>query len=242
MNPLVPEIAGISELALQVMQAILSKNEKTEQLTEDGLGPLALASALSDFFMISDTLENGSNQLDSEQMAEFGDYGLDLLDRLASQIRQLEIMDQRENMARVYASLGTWLARHNAELTNLEGIADGFGWLVNGLSDSDDLAAICVSMDKVTEAASEKLALDEDRSNPWRPWRVLNLNTGIAATRSLDTQLMQRTFDKLGRRLPYDMPGFLVDGKRQMATQNIPDEVSELMDHYIKKWPTNPAH
>ena len=56
--------------------------------------------------MISDTLENGSNRLDHEQMAEFADYGLDLLDRLAAQLRHTDTMDQKENMSRVYASLG----------------------------------------------------------------------------------------------------------------------------------------
>lgn len=242
MKVLLSEIDAVSELAVQIMKVVLDKNEETKKLTEDGLGPLALASALSDFFMIASTLESGQNQLDDEQMAEFGDYGLDLLDRLAYQLRLLEIMDQRERMSRVYASLGVWLVRHKAVLNNLEGVADGFAWIVNGLSDSDELAEMCRIMDEVAEAASEPLALDQDRSNPWRPWRVLNLNTGIAATRSLDPKLMEGTFDKLGRRLPHDMPGFLVDGRRQAATQNVPDAVLEVLDRYIEKWPTEPAH
>ncbi len=242
MNALVFEIDAISQLTLQIMQSVLAKNEQTQKLTEDGLGPLALANALSDFFMISSTLESGYNQLDDEQMNEFGDYGLDLLDRLSAQLRHLEVMDQRETQSRVYASLAIWLARHGAVLNKLEGIADGFAWIVNGLSDAGELAEMCKIMDEVTEAASEELTLDAERSNPWRPWRVLNLNTGIAATRSLDPQLMELTFDKLGRNLPYDMPEFLADGKRQMATQNVPDSVREVMDRYTEKWPTNPPH
>jgi len=242
MKLLLSEIDAISELAVQVMKAVLEKNEEIKKLTEDGLGPLALASALSDFFMIAATLESGQNQLDEEQMAEFGDYGLDLLDRLASQLRLLEIMDQRERMSRVYASLGVWLVRHKAELKNLEGVADGFAWIVNGLSDTEALAEVCRTMDGVAEAASAQVALDQDRSDPWRPWRVLNLNTGIAATRSLDPQLMADIFDRLGRRLAYDMPGFLADGRRQAATQNVPDEVLEVLDRYIAKWPSDPPH
>jgi len=242
MKVLLSEIDAISELAVQIMKAVLDKNEEAKKLTEDGLGPLALASALSDFFMIASTLESGHNQLDEEQMAEFGDYGLDLLDRLSYQLRLLEIMDQREAMSRVYASLGTWLARHKAVLGNLQGVADGFAWIVNGLSDTGELAATCRIMDEVAEAASEQLMLDQDRSDSWRPWRVLNLNTGIAATRSLDPQLMADIFDKLGRRLPYDLPGFLADGRRQAATQNVPDAVLEVLDRYIEKWPTEPAH
>lgn len=241
MNKLTFQINDISELALQVMKTVINKNEETQKLTEDGLGPLALASALSDFFQISSAIENGQT-LDAEQMAEFGDYGMDLLDRLAYQCRQLDILDQRETLWRIYPSLAVWLVRRDAVLDNLEGTADGFAWLVNGLSDKDELAETCMLMDEVLEAASEKLMLDQDRGNAWRPWRVLSLNSGIAATRSLDPQLMATIFEKLGRRLPYDMAGFLADGKRQIATQTVPDEVREVMERYADKWPTSPAH
>lgn len=237
MNKLAFEINDISDLTLHVMKAVIDKNEDTKKLTEDGLGPLALASALSDFYQICSALENGQS-MDPEQIAEFGDYGMDLLDRLAYQCRQLEILDQRETLWRVYPSLAVWLVRREAILDNLEGAADGFAWLVNGLSDKDELAEACMLMDEVLEAASDELKKDENRNNQWRPWRVLNLNSGIAATRSLDPQLMERVFEKLGRRLPYDMPGFFADGKRQIATQNVPDAVSEVMQRYADKWPT----
>jgi hypothetical protein len=95
---------------------------------------------------------------------------------------------------------------------------------------------MCQIMDEAIAAASEKLQMDEDKSNEWRPWRIINLNSGIAATRSLDPELMENIFEKLGRRLPDDMPGFLADGKRQMIGQNIPEAVSEVMDRYAEKW------
>jgi hypothetical protein len=54
--------------------------------------------------------------------------------------------------------------------------------------------------------------------------------------------LMERTFEKLGRRLPYDMPGFFADGKRQMLVQNVPEAVSTVMDRYAEKWSGEPPH
>ena len=242
MTTLAIEVDAISQMTLQVMQAVLSENEKKQKLTEDGLGPVALASALSDFFQISSIMESGNEVMDTDQISEFADYGLDLLDRLAYQLRLMEIMDQRERMAHIYVSLALWLVRRKAVLDNLEGIADGFAWIVNGLNDTSDLGEMCQLIEEVARAASEKRQLDEDRSNPWRPWRVLNLNAGIAATRSLDPRLMERVFDDLGRRLPYDMPGFLADGKRQMMTQNVPEAVHEVMNRHADKWPARPAH
>lgn len=242
MTTLATEVDAISRMTLEVMQAVLAENEKQQKLTEDGLGPLALASALSDFYQISSIMESGNGVMDSDQVSEFAEYGLDLLDRLAWQLRMMEIMDQRERMAHIYASLGLWLVHRDAVLDNLEGIADGFAWIVNGLTDTGDLGEICQRIEEVAKAASEKKQMDEDRSSPWRPWRVLNLNAGIAATRSRDPRLMERVFENLGRRLPDDMPGFLADGRRQMMTQNAPEAVRAVMNRYAEKWPARPAH
>ena len=242
MSPLLFEISPISDLALQVMQAVLAKNEQQQTFADDDSGPLAVAAALSDFFQLTSALEENQHQLEREDMTDLADYGLDLLDRLSYLVRQLEVMDQRDNMARVFASTALWLVRRDAVLDNLEGAADGFGMLVNGLTDPKLLGEMCQHMEEVLQAASDRQQLDEDRSNPWRPWRVLSLNSGIAATRSLDPDLMESTFEKLGRRIPYDMPGFLADGKRQMAVQNVPDEVQEVMNRFVAKWPGPRPH
>ncbi|MFW2438268.1 MAG: hypothetical protein ACN4GR_02740 [Arenicellales bacterium] len=242
MNNIVIKIDAISPLALEIMQAILARDAEAKKIMNDEDGPLALASALSDFFQFAAALESDKSYMDSDDLSEFGSYGLDLLDRLDFLVRKLEIMDQRDNVSRVHSSLAVWLARHDATIDNLKGAADGFALLVNGLVEPQDLAEMCQIMDEVIEAASAKLQMDEDRSNEWRPWRIINLNSGIAATRSLDPELMERIFEKLGRRLPYDLPGFFADGKRQMIGQDVPEAVSAVMSRYAEKWSSKPPH
>jgi hypothetical protein len=241
-NCLVIQNDAISDLALEVTQAVLARSEEAQTIMEDASGPLDLARALSDFFQMAGALESGAAQLEQDDLNELCAYGLDLLDRLAFLVRKVEIMDKRDTVARMFASMGVWVARRGATIDNLEGTADGFGMVVNATSATDDLRALCGFMEEVIEAASLRLQLDEDRGNAWRPWRVINLNAGIAATRSLDPDLMERTFEKMGRRLPYDMPGFLADGMRQAAFQNVPDEVRDVMRRHIEKWPTNALH
>ncbi|MEA1890990.1 MAG: hypothetical protein U9N50_14585 [Pseudomonadota bacterium] len=242
MNNLVIEIDAISQMALKTMQAIMARDAEAQKIMGDDTGPRTLASALSDFFQTAATLEPDECYMDPDDMSEFGAYGLDLLDRLDFLVRKLEIMDQKENLSRVVPSLAVWLARHDAIIDNLQGTADGFAMLVNGLSTPQDLADMCQIMEEVIAAASEELQMDEDRSNEWRPWRIINLNSGIAATRSLDPELMESTFEKLGRRLPYDMPGFVADGKRQMLAQDVPEAVSAVMNRYAEKWSSKPPH
>ena len=242
MSALVIEVPAISELALQVMKRVINENEKTRKITDEASGPIPLASALSDFFQLASGLEHEGQQPDSDVITELGHYALDLLDRLSYQLRQLDIHDQRENLAAVFASLAVWFARRDAVLDNLDGAADGFANLVNGQNDPGELATLSQLMDEVLESAADELKMDQDRDNPWRPWRVLNLNSGVAATRSLDAQLMQITFEKLGRRLPYDMPGFFADGKRQMDAQGVPQAVRDVMTRYAEKWPDKSHH
>jgi hypothetical protein len=242
MSRLIHDIDGINDLALEVTKAIVDRNEETGKIDSQDAGPLAVAAALSDFFEIATALDQGAVQFDAEELAEFAAHGLDLLDRLAYQLLVLEVMEHRENMGKIFASIGIWFARQNASLENLEGIADGFGRITNGLNDQDELAEICQQMEEIAEATSNQLRVDTDRSNPYRPWRVLNLNAGIAATRSLDPKLMEQTFDNLTRRLPDDMPGFFADGRRQMLLQDVPDDVKAVVERFADRWPAPPAH
>lgn len=242
MNQLVFEIDAISELSLDIMQAIMGKEQEAQKIMGDAATPLELASALSDFFQFAAAVETGQTRMKQDELTEFGAYGLDLLDRQAYLVRKLELMTHRGRVFRMFPSLALWLVRRGATIDNLEGTADGFGMLVNGLSDKHALAEMCELMQEVIEAASDTLQMDEDKSNVWRPWRVINLNAGIAATRSLNPELMVSTFEKMGRRLPFDMSGFIADGNRQMQLQPVPDEVSEVMKQYAQKWPQGAYH
>lgn len=241
-SPLVIENDAISALALEVTQAVLAKGDEAQAIMAEESGPLALAQALSDFFQIAGALEQGAARLEQDELDEFCAHGLDLLDRLAFLVRKLEVMDKRGAVARLFASMGVWVARRGATIDNLEGTADGFGMIVNGTSSPEDLRTLCWLMDEVIGSASTRLQLDEERGDAWRPWRVINLNMGIAATRSLDPKLMERTFDSMGRRLPNDMAGFLADGMRQAMFQNVPDEVRDVMRRCAEQWPSGAPH
>jgi len=237
MSALVIEMPAISDLALKVMMRVIKENETKNLITEEDAGPLALASALSDFFQMASGVEHAQQQLEPAVASELGHHALDLADRLSYQLRQLDIHDQRDNLAGLFASLAVWFARRGAELENLTGTADAFASLVNGEQDAQALKGLSLLMEEVLQAASDDIRVDEDQSDPWRPWRVLNLNKGIAVTRSLDPGLMEETFEELGLRLPNDVPGFFADGKRQMDAQDVPQAVRDVMNRYCEKWP-----
>lgn len=242
MNKLIDTISLVSDATLPVMQAVIASNEQSKKFDNDEKGLLPLASALSDFFGVASALENSQQLPATEELNEFAEYGLDLLDRLAYFARALEVMDYQDTIALIFASTGFWFAKHGASFANLDGIADGSGRTVNRLTDKRDLQDICQQMLVIADAASDYYQEDEDTSDPWRPWRVLNLNTGIAATRSLNPELIEHTFDIISRRLPDDMPGFFANGLRMMEGQNVPDEVKAVLNKYRGKWSTIAFH
>jgi len=242
MSSLVIEIPVISDLALEIMKRVIDENEKTQKITDEQSGPIPLASAMSDFFQIASALEQGQQLEDDEAISELAHYALDLVDRLQSQLWYLDIHDQRDRLSRLFVSLAVWFARQNAILDNIKGAADSFAILVNGENNSVELATMSRMMDEVLEAATDEIKRDDDRSDQWRPWRVLNLNSGVAATRSFDAALMEQMFEKMGRRLPYDMPGFLADGQRQVSSQDVPQEVCDVINRYVQKWPAPLTH
>ena len=242
MSLLVIEIPVISDLALEIMKRVIDENEKTQKITDEQSGPIPLAAAMSDFFELASALENGEQLEDSAAISELAHYALDLVDRLQAQLWYLDIHDQRDKLSRLFASLAVWFARQDAILDNLNGAADSFAILVNGENDSAVLADMSRLMNEVLEAASNEIKMDEDRSDQFRPWRVLNLNSGVAATRSFDAKLMQDTFEKMERRLPHDLPGFFADGKRQVQMQEVPESVREVMTQFADKWANQLPH
>ena len=242
MSSLVIEIPVISDLALEIMKRVVDENEKTQKITDEQSGPIPLASAMSDFFQLASALENGEQLEDSAAISELAHYALDLVDRLQAQLWYLDIHDQRDRLSRLFASLAVWFARQDAVLDNLNGAADSFAILVNGENDSAVLADMSRLMNEVLEAASNEIKMDEDRSDQFRPWRVLNLNSGVAATRSFDANLMQETFERMERRLPHDLPGFFADGKRNVQMQEVPEDVREVMTQFADKWATQLPH
>ena len=97
-----------------------------------------------------------------------------------------------------------------------------------------NLGEICDAVDVIINAVAPQIKQDLDKSNPGRPWRVLNLNHGIVATRSHDPKRMEAVFEQLIYRLPDDAPGFFRDGMQQMDRIGYPEHVRKVMEKYYE--------
>ena len=92
------------------------------------------------------------------------------------------------------------------------------------------------------QATASDIAADSDKSDDRRPWRILQLNRAIVATRSYNIELMSRVFDDLIQGLPGDAKDFFREGMRQMQVVQYPARVRAVMTHYFEALAQNSLH
>ena len=165
---------------------------------------------------------------------ELSDYGLDLLNQLGNWCDQLELTEARIALDEIIVTLGIWSARNLGPLHMIEPIVDALSKVANSSTDPAYLAELSQIYREIADAAAPVIKQDIDKSDPGRPWRILNLNYGIVATRSHQPEIMEQAFEQLLIRLPDDAAGFFTEGMEQMDVIGYPDHVRRVMEKYFE--------
>jgi hypothetical protein len=74
--------------------------------------------------------------------------------------------------------------------------------------------------------------------SPAQPWRILNFNCAIIATRTQQPELMNTAFDLLEQNLPLECAAFYEEGVRQAEKQVYAQHVRDIMRGRFAKWTT----
>lgn len=172
---------------------------------------------------------------DPKVISDMGEYGLYLLQHLTDVTEQLGMRNVRQEMDLHMIAFGLWVARNGGQLRELEPLVNAFAAEANRCRKPADLQQLCGAMDEViTTVDRAHVALGPDLRA--EPWRVLNINRGIVATRTRDPATMRRVFDQLIELLPKDAARFFSEGMEQMDDSDYPDEVREVMREYSHRY------
>lgn len=206
--------------------------------------PPALQQALDQFLTIAYRLdeEAAAGTFSSQEISRFGDHGLTLLQGLGQWLTELGLVDGRERLNRMLPPLAVWVARRGGELVTLEPVVDALAELANHTHDPAELAALSERAGEIMEATSAPIRQDLEKGNPGRPWRVLNINRAIMATRSHDPQIMDNALKTLVTNLPEEAPRFFAEGMQQMDALDYPPEVRAVMQRYYDAWSARTLH
>jgi hypothetical protein len=182
----------------------------------------------------------GEQEVSENDITQIGDYALTLVEGLADHI-QADVDQQRpyifdQDLMYLVIAVASWIARHGGRINKIEMVVNAFAGYANHLRDAEELAELCPTIRSIIAAVSDDIRKDLEQTNPMRPWRILNLNYGIVATRSHDPKLIEEAYDILVENLPQDAREFFREGMKQMDIVGYPQNVREVVEKYDRMW------
>jgi len=192
---------------------------------------LSYFSALEQILNIAEVVQQKDKILNPDEITDIGKQALSLIDNLIYKLGT-QLSEYQHAFSQITLSVAQWLIAHDGVLTDIQSIVDALAFLANTLQDEASLAELAYFMSQIAHACSKEIINDLDNANPSRPWRVLNLNRGIVATRSHNLNIMNDVFPELIKAIPLDAPDFFKEGMTEMIRLNYPEQVTTLMQHY----------
>ncbi len=211
--------------------SLQSADNETSQQT------LKMIDALRQNFQImqrlsSDVSHNNSPNISAEEVSKIGDYALNLLDEISVSCASRGLQKQMLDLHRMSLPVANWLKMHSGQIKKLDIIVNAIASYANTIQETKQLEVLCELIGRVIEVTEPSIKQDLEATNPMRPWRILNLNWGIVATRTHNTEIMQQVFDQLIKNLPLDSQQFFNEGMQQMDAVGYPQPVRDVMKKY----------
>ena len=226
-------------------ETILEAYEARRPKRADQVTPVQLHAAIEHFLVTSRELERALTEAgttDQDEVSELGDYGIILLMDLGMWAQQLGLDELESELDQIALGFADWIIRHQGEIRTLEPVVDALANLANRARDTQALEGLTNLMTRVVHAAAAGTKHDMGKTHPSRPWRVLNLNRGIVATRTHNTDLIEQVFAELVQHLPTEAQQFFAEGMQQMDALKYPPHVREIMARYFDRWTRRGMH
>ena len=186
---------------------------------------------------------NSGDSLSTTEVMEIGEYAIQLLGNTSQILQRLNNSDLQRQNGLLAVGIALWIGENGGHISRPEPLVDTLAWLANRLSDSGELVELNDILGKLLQAVSPAIRNDADNNNPGRPWRVLNINRGIVATRTHQPGIMEEAFRTLVKNLPLDAPGFFARGMSEMDRVGYPDHVRAVMKKYYDRYNSSaPLH
>ena len=201
----------------------------------------SLETALTRFIDVFDRIESekisiSGLSLSANEITELGEYGTSLLKELLNRVEQHGNGNHKTELMALIIDLALWVCRNDGELLTLEPVVDSLAYFANNSGDTHYLEALHGIASEIVRGVAHSIRQDLEKSNPGRPWRILNLNKAIMATRSHNPQLMEQAFQDLVNNLPEDMPQFFREGMEQMDALDYPPHVRKIMERFYQRF------
>jgi len=180
----------------------------------------------------SDAKNNNEHEISVEEVTEIADFALNLLDEVANACASRGLQNEMIQVHRLSLPVVIWLKQYQGALKKMDIVVNAIASYANTLQDAESLQALCILIGNVVDVTDVLIKQDLEANNAMRPWRVLNLNWGIVATRTHNVELMEQVFDQLINNIPDDVQQFFNEGMQQMDIVGYPKPVRSVMEKY----------
>ncbi len=200
---------------------------------------IALVAAVSEFIEVSERLDfeyGADGALPLEDAGEAADEALRALTELDVWLGRFDLTAHSSELHAVILGIGIWAMRHQLPLQTTEAIVNALATRSNEAQSKQETAAAYALMQGFIIHLAPQLKADLERSNPERPWRMLNLNFAITAIRSGDAALMRYAFDTLNTHLPDERAGFYEEACTVALQPGFPLDTRALIEAEYAKW------
>ena len=194
-----------------------------------------MARADADSAVKKDMSAESMGLLEEKDISKIGQYALDILEAMVAFV-QNKSGEQNRDLLSLSLPVSLWIARHGGKLTKIDMLVNSLAGYANEITEPHMLADLAAVIKEVVDACDNEIRRDVEQTNMMRPWRILNLNYGIVATRSHNAEMIEQAYDSLVKNLPQEARQFFKEGMQQMDIIDYPDEVREVVERYNKMW------
>ena len=195
----------------------------------------SLIDGLQQIFDIVVAVNKQDTVLNEDKISDVGIRGLSMIDNLVYKLISSDLASHKFEVEQVAMFLANWVVKHKGKLSNIQSVVDGMAHMANQVEDQVSLLQLSTFMNQVAHACTDVIQHDLDVTDPERPWRVLNMNRGIVATRTHDLEIMYEVFPDLIKAIPMDAPDFFKEGISEMERLNYPEPVKELIQEFYNQ-------
>jgi len=206
----------------------------------DAIGLLAIAGDFIPLMQSLDRQYGADSDLPLDDIAQAVDEALRSLAELETWLDRLDIGEHKPAIFDLQLGIAYWAMRHHVPILAAEPVVNALAIRANTATTRQDTAAIYAMMQGLVAHLSGQFRADLERSNPERPWRLLNLNFAITAIRTGDEAMMRYAFDVLNEHLPDERAGFYAEACTLASQPGFPVETRTLIEAEHRRW--NPVH
>lgn len=177
-----------SEASAAVLQAYQASENKSSLIA----APQELVDIANQYFSIQDKLAEQPNGLllNREEISQLGEQTINCLADLADWAILLELKQEALILEEITLNVTHWIIRNRGEIRSIEAIVNLLADKANRTIDTSLLNSIFHVIADVIDHTATDIKQDTDKSDPNRPWRMLNFNYAIVATRIMSREMM----------------------------------------------------